>query len=879
MTAWDSSQATAANALGANLGYELYNTKLGKTEAAGLYQPKGDYLTAHQSLADYVTLGTVQTITGKKTFVGGLNIRFNADTSNAIPLNWMAVDGTTVRQSIVAHNTAKRLILNPCGSSAVYEDAAGKYSLIVGVNELKYNTNTIWHAGNDGSGSGLDADLLDGRHGDGFLQNFAPESTATATVDANAAHQNAVQHDYRWSNTPYNNIGSLLDLTYSKDWRTQLFFLHTDKTAIGVRSRHDGTTWGAWRTIAFTDSHVASATSATKLQTPHNIWGRPFDGQGDVAGDMSNVGNLSMYGRLSIITGTTYNVGQLTGIELCGLGDDPRKRAGIFAVAEAAYSNRTGLAFYTGNVDTDSTEKVRIDAYGRMGIGTPTPLYALDVVGTTHTTELRIGSITLSDDGDGCLRIGGNVYSTGGMSAYGKTAASGGGTGSLWGLMTTWDSSQATAANALGANLGYELYNTKLGKTEAAGLYQPKGDYLTAITKAQVEGVLTGAISSHFHTILRFIDRRAADLAPYATDFTYNKGIEFGLKNNGIDGLSSTANYHSVMTLHPWSDTSGGAAHQLAFCDGNLYHRYGQSAWSAWDRLLTAANTYISDSGTIVIGSSRITPLTEHQSLAGYVKKTGDTMTGTLRVDLIQATSANVGLIGYKSLDPASWFAGAPDLTGIIRTGGSLLHRRAGIDYNILDSANFATYALPLSGGTLTGTLTLPYTGAAWGAMAANASIQTAIRHQNGLRHGLAAITTKNGNVAVMGGSDDNIGFYGWIEASAAAGYGSPDWQTLWNTTDGSLTHTANASIWGTLGVSGALNAYSTLNVSGTLTAATALNVGNNLTVGGVAQFNNTLRIGGADGIQLICQTEADGSKTLKITGNVFATGGLSGYE
>jgi hypothetical protein len=34
-----------------------------------------------------------------------------------------------------------------------------------GVNNINYNSNTIWHAGNDGSGSTLDSDLLDGQHG------------------------------------------------------------------------------------------------------------------------------------------------------------------------------------------------------------------------------------------------------------------------------------------------------------------------------------------------------------------------------------------------------------------------------------------------------------------------------------------------------------------------------------------------------------------------------------------------------------------------------------------------------------------------------------------------------------------------------------------
>ena len=39
-----------------------------------------------------------------------------------------------------------------------------------------------------------------------------------------------------------------------------------------------------------------------------------------------------------------------------------------------------------------------------------------------------------------------------------------------------------------------------LTRTDASSLYQPKGSYLTAITKAMVENVLTGNITSHTHT-------------------------------------------------------------------------------------------------------------------------------------------------------------------------------------------------------------------------------------------------------------------------------------------------------------------------------------------------------------------------------------------
>ncbi|GFM28147.1 phage tail protein [Novosphingobium sp. PY1] len=44
---------------------------------------------------------------------------------------------------------------------------------------LAYDGNTVWHAGNDGSGSGLDADLLDGQHGSYYARNDAPNFTGT----------------------------------------------------------------------------------------------------------------------------------------------------------------------------------------------------------------------------------------------------------------------------------------------------------------------------------------------------------------------------------------------------------------------------------------------------------------------------------------------------------------------------------------------------------------------------------------------------------------------------------------------------------------------------------------------------------------------------
>jgi hypothetical protein len=62
-----------------------------------------------------------------------------------------------------------------------------------GINDLKYFQSgierTIWHANNDGAGSGLDADLLDGLQGSQFLRNdvngtLTGNLTATGTIQA-----------------------------------------------------------------------------------------------------------------------------------------------------------------------------------------------------------------------------------------------------------------------------------------------------------------------------------------------------------------------------------------------------------------------------------------------------------------------------------------------------------------------------------------------------------------------------------------------------------------------------------------------------------------------------------------------------------------------
>ena len=155
------------------------------------------------------------------------------------------------------------------------------------------NTYTIWHSGNDGSGSGLDADTVDGTHSYNlFITNAGGLSSSQLDTFVN-----------RQSGT-YN-------VSYSGESRTLTVFRGIgSSSAIELLSRYTGQLWCRWtidsnryneagfREFAFTDSNVASA---TKLATARSLWGNSFDGGQNLTGRIwayngINIGSLDDYG-------------------------------------------------------------------------------------------------------------------------------------------------------------------------------------------------------------------------------------------------------------------------------------------------------------------------------------------------------------------------------------------------------------------------------------------------------------------------------------------------------------------------------------------------------------------------------------------------------
>lgn len=133
-------------------------------------------------------------------------------------------------------------------------------NLRVGEDLLTWGDNPILHSGNVGEyavGYSLDV---------------------TNTFNCNGLSKNHITHGNKWTNTPFEGILSILDMTYSGDWRTQIAGSPSEQK-LHARFLYNGTTWSPWKTLAFTDSDITgNAATATALKNKVSLWGNGFDG-------------------------------------------------------------------------------------------------------------------------------------------------------------------------------------------------------------------------------------------------------------------------------------------------------------------------------------------------------------------------------------------------------------------------------------------------------------------------------------------------------------------------------------------------------------------------------------------------------------------------
>jgi hypothetical protein len=125
------------------------------------------------------------------SFNGNLTVTQNLTSDRVITLNngngenFRVGDDTWIGDTNLANALRIKGQQNASIGYVMFGPNDGKLLGRDGAGPLTYDANTIWHAGNDGASSGLDADLLDGQHG----SYYGTAVDVTAAFDkANAAN-------------------------------------------------------------------------------------------------------------------------------------------------------------------------------------------------------------------------------------------------------------------------------------------------------------------------------------------------------------------------------------------------------------------------------------------------------------------------------------------------------------------------------------------------------------------------------------------------------------------------------------------------------------------------------------------------------------------
>jgi len=237
---------------GSGVSTNLLATSGGTTDATARATAEAAFAKANAALPN--TNGV--TFAGTLTVSSNLNADRIISTNNGNGENFKVGDDAWIGDTNLADTIRIKGQQNPSNAFIALGDNDGVLLGRSGSGNLTYGGNTVWHAGNDGAGSGLDADLLDGQQG-----SYYSEIGSAAFDKANSAN------------------------------------LLAFNTGIGANAFASATIAGANTAVGAGANNYANATFV-KLDASSQT----------ITGDLNIVGNLSFTGNTTFSNVTTLQV-------------------------------------------------------------------------------------------------------------------------------------------------------------------------------------------------------------------------------------------------------------------------------------------------------------------------------------------------------------------------------------------------------------------------------------------------------------------------------------------------------------------------------------------------------------------------------------------
>ena len=208
------------------------------------------------------------------------SIRMATDTSNyRRGIIWNNTASDTRIAEIGYQNTVQRIFLNPLGSTEVWNDAAGKYSFIIGNNFLTYNSWTILHSNNS--------------------TNYASGSVkvADSSIDninnTNRAGSSRVNFFETYGSgdimpTTYGNTMEICS-TRSVHWQPQLYFSSGKGGHIYYRNKdYNISGFGSWKQLIDSENYSSILNSTYVKKAGDTMTGNLVVGTGQITASISS---------------------------------------------------------------------------------------------------------------------------------------------------------------------------------------------------------------------------------------------------------------------------------------------------------------------------------------------------------------------------------------------------------------------------------------------------------------------------------------------------------------------------------------------------------------------------------------------------------------
>lgn len=394
--------------------------------------------------------------------------------------------------------------------------------------ELKFNGFDIWHKGNQGSGSGMDSDTVDGIHANNFAYS------TTGSTDLNTITQSGM----------YRINGGLLNAPSGVEWR-QLLVIHGGADTITqiVTDYVSGNMY--WRS-----GNPPNVSGSGSWGSWRRVW---HDGNLNPANFAPSGYGLGTYMSSSAISDA--NTALLTGFYYCNGTSNVPSGAGdgnllvlayssvwlhqIFFEFNGANNGRIFMRKLNNNIWQAWYQIARLSDLANLmaisGTGTAVPNLMLN----TGQTDKGI--------------YNGNWH-----------------TSNYWGI----------GCGSSGAQV-------KIGATDINGNFV-SGDLALILGSSNKVVATTDQIPSSLPanggtaSAINFSDTRSSN----SSGFDYN-GMTIHLKLNSADGLSDGGTYHGVLHITQWGDISGGHSHEIGLTDNvNLWYRdWNGTSCGAWTKL------------------------------------------------------------------------------------------------------------------------------------------------------------------------------------------------------------------------------------------------------------------------------------------------------